>query len=95
MASAMLLRREGVEATVHGFRSSARSWMAHQGVAFELPEACLAHTVGNAVVQAYQWSSMLERRRPEIQSWANFVTSEAGADVVALKGRVRAPYRGA
>jgi integrase len=43
MAMAMLLRRMGVSdvATVHGFRSSARSWMADQGVAFELAEACL------------------------------------------------------
>ena len=41
-----------------------RSWMAEQGVAFELAEAALAQQVGNAVVQAYQRSSMLERRRP-------------------------------
>jgi integrase len=49
MTMAMLLRRMGIDATVHGFRSSARSWMADQGVAFELAEACLAHQVGNAV----------------------------------------------
>ena len=56
MTMAMLLRRMGIDVTVHGFRSSARSWMADQGVAFELAEACLAHQVGNAVVQAYQRS---------------------------------------
>ena len=66
MSMAMLMRRMGAgEFTVHGVRSAARSWMADQGVAFELAEACLAHTVGNAVVQAYQRSSMLERRRPD------------------------------
>ena len=64
MTMAMLLRRMGIDATVHGFRSAARSWMADTGVPFELAEACLAHQVGNAVVQAYQRSSMLERRRP-------------------------------
>jgi integrase len=76
MTLAMLLRRMGVSdvATVHGFRSSARSWMADQGVAFELAESALAHTVGNSVVQAYQRSSMLERRRPLMQSWSDFVT---------------------
>ena len=54
MALNMLLRRMGVSATVHGFRSSARSWMADTGVPFELAEAALAHTVGNAVVAAYK-----------------------------------------
>ena len=66
MAMMQLLRRKKVNTTVHGFRSAARSWMADQGVAFELAEACLAHQVGNAVVQAYQRSSMLESRR---RSW--------------------------
>ena len=91
MAMAMLLRRMGVDATVHGFRSSARSWMADVGTPFELAESALAHTVGNAVVQAYQRSSMLERRRPLMQSWANFVIGSTGDNVVALKSR--APHR--
>lgn len=91
MAMAMLLRRMGVDATVHGFRSAARSWMADQGVAFELAEACLAHTTGG-VVAAYQRSPMVERRRPLMQSWSDFVTS-ANDNVVALKHRVRAPHR--
>jgi integrase len=94
MAMAMLLRRMGAgEFTVHGFRSAARSWMADQGIEFQLAEACLAHTVGNAVVQAYQRSSMLERRRPTMQAWSDFVCRKNDANVVALKGRVRAPHR--
>jgi hypothetical protein len=43
MAMSVLLRRMNVDATVHGMRSSARSWMADQGVPFDLAEACLAH----------------------------------------------------
>ncbi len=89
MSMAMLLRRMGELATVHGFRSSARSWMADQGVAFELAEAALAHTVGNAVVQAYQRSSMLERRRPVLQAWANFVCPPAESNVVAMRKKAR------
>jgi hypothetical protein len=62
--------------------------MADNGVEFELAEACLAHAVGNAVVQGYQRSSMLERRRPIImQAWASFLIGEADAKVVALNGR--------
>ena len=85
MAMSMLLRRLRVDATVHGFRSSARSWMADNAVPFELAEACLAHTVGNAVVQAYQRSSMLERRRPIMSAWASFLSGEADDNVVPLR----------
>jgi integrase len=85
MAMAMLLRRLKVDATVHGMRSSARSWMADQGVPFELAEACLAHQVGNAVVQAYQRSSMLERRRPIMSAWADFVSGKTNDNVVPLR----------
>jgi integrase len=85
MAMSVLLRRMKVNATVHGMRSSARSWMADNGVEFELAEACLAHAVGNAVVQAYQRSQMLGRRRPIMQSWAKFLTGEADDKVVPLK----------
>jgi integrase len=91
---AMAMRRMGAgEFTVHGMRSAARSWMADNGVEFELAEACLAHTVGNAVVQAYQRSSMLERRRPLMQAWADFVTGATGDNDVRTKRRVRAPLR--
>jgi integrase len=81
------------EFTVHGFRSAARSWMADTGVDFSLAEAALAHVAGNSVVQAYQRSSMLERRRPIMAAWAQFVTGAGVDNVVALKGRVRAPHR--
>lgn len=62
--------------------------MADNGVEFELAEACLAHAVGNAVVQAYQRSSMLERRRRIMQAWASFLSGEAEASkIVAFSGR--------
>jgi hypothetical protein len=58
MAMTMAMRRlKRGDFTVHGMRSAARSWMADNGVEFELAEACLAHAVGNASVQAYQRSS--------------------------------------
>ncbi len=92
MAMTMVMRRLGAGAfTVHGFRSAARSWMADNGVEFELAEACLAHAVGNAVVQAYQRSSMLERRRPVMQAWASFLSGEAGAEVVSIGSRRKRP----
>jgi integrase len=57
MAMTMAMRRlDAAEWTVHGMRSAARSWMADNGGEFELAEACLAHAVGRAAVQAYQRS---------------------------------------
>ncbi len=84
-AMGTLLCRMKIDATVHGMRAAARSWMADQGVAFELAEACLAHQVGNAVVQAYQRSSMLERRRPVLQSWSDYVTGKTSGNVVPIR----------
>ncbi len=45
---------------------------------FEVAEQCLAHVTGNAVVQAYQRSSMLERRRPLMQAGVGRVRDRAG-----------------
>lgn len=56
--------------------------MADRGVPFELAEAALAHVVGNAVVQAYQRSSMRERRRPIMSAWANYVRGSDASNVV-------------
>jgi integrase len=70
--------------TPHGMRSAFRSWAADTGVAFEVAESCLAHT-SNSVVQAYQRSDMLERRRPVMQSWADFLDGKAGGEVVPFK----------
>jgi integrase len=92
MAMAMLLRRMDVtDATVHGMRSAARSWMADTGVAFELAESALAHTTGG-VVAAYQRSSLLERRRPIMSAWARYVCGEADDRVVSIR-RTRGPQR--
>jgi integrase len=84
MAMSMLLRRLDVPVTVHGFRSSFRDWAAEQGVAFELAEACLAHSAGSTNVTAYLRTSMLERRRPIMAKWAAYVCGEAD-NVVQLK----------
>ncbi len=60
MAMMELLRRMKINATVHGFRAAFRMWAADVAHApFEIAEAALAHQVGNAVVQAYRRSSML------------------------------------
>jgi hypothetical protein len=48
------------DATVHGFRSAARSFWADHGVDREIAEMNLAHAVGSQVEQAY-WRDLGHR----------------------------------
>jgi integrase len=86
MALAMLLRRMGVDFTVHGFRTSFRTWCSDVAHAeFEVAEQCLSHRVGNDVARSYNRTSMLERRRPIMTAWANFVCAADADNVVPLR----------
>ena len=79
----------------HGLRSIGRSWMADQGVPFEVAEACLAHVAGSVVARAYQRSDYLEARRAVMRAWSDFVehcAREAGIFVGILE--IQAPQEG-
>ena len=74
-APGRVLHRVGTASTLHGFRSTARSWMAESGVPAEIAEACLTHVPRSQVVQAYQRSDLLERRAEGVlQAWCDYVT---------------------
>lgn len=85
MAMAMILRRLGVKATVHGFRSSFRDWAGDTTDApREVAEAALAHSIGNGAEQAYRRGDALEKRRALMEQWALFCRGpQAGLRVVA------------
>ena len=93
VALSMLVRQMNcpVEA-VHGFRTSFRTWASEIGhVEFELAESCLSHRVGNAVSRAYNRSNLLERRRPVMAAWANYVEAEADDKVVSIGSHQKRP----
>lgn len=70
------MKRRGLEARPHGFRSSFRDWVAERkNVPFEVAEACLSHTVGGAVERAYRRTDYLDQRREVMGAWAAYVTS--------------------
>ena len=69
-----LLSDLNVPGTLHGMRSSFRSWCAESGVDRSVAEAALAHVVGG-VEGAYQRSDLLEARRGLMQRWADYVMS--------------------
>ena len=65
------LRGAGTVASGHGFRSSFRDWARHHGVDETLSEFALAHVEGSATVATYARDDLLEKRRPDMQRWAD------------------------
>lgn len=58
---------------MHGCRSTFRDWATRSGKDREVAEKWLMHKVGDAVEQAYQRDSLLERRRVLMQQWADAI----------------------
>ena len=72
-------RKTGIarDTTVHGFRTSFWVWAAEQtDIPCEVCEMALAHSVGNAVEQAYSRCDLLEKRVAIIQLWGDFLHYE-------------------
>lgn len=71
-------KRQGIEATCHGWRSTFRQWAAFNGWSRDLAESALAHTLAlNDVEQAYlRDADMLEARRPMMVAWASFLLGD-------------------
>lgn len=59
--------------TLHGFRSTGRSWMAVNGYDFAASEYCLAHRCENSTQASYQRYDYLDQRRIIMQDWGDFV----------------------
>ena len=74
MAMATVLKRMGREGiTVHGFRSTFRTWCGEwTNYPRELAEAALSHTIKSKVEAAYLRTRMVEKRRVMMAEWARF-----------------------
>jgi integrase len=77
--------------TVHGFRSSFRTWAAEQtNYPRDVWERALAHIVGNRTERAYERTDLFDKRRKLMESWSKYVTSppaKPGAVIPIRKGR--------
>jgi integrase len=85
---ALFARANTAGVTVHGFRSAFRDWCG-EATTFprEVAEQALAHSVGNAVEQAYRRGDALEKRRKLMDAWCTYCTTpKRSAKVVALHG---------
>jgi len=66
-------RRITTGVTVHGFRSSFRTWAIECiSDSYEAAEMCLAHTVGNSVERAYMRSDLWNKRTNLLAEWAHY-----------------------
>ena len=73
----LLLRKHGIAAVPHGFRSSFRDWAAEEtDHPREVIEAALAHVVQNKVEAAYRRTDLFERRRRLMNDWAGYLARE-------------------
>lgn len=72
-----VLRRMEEPVTVHGFRSSFRTWVA-EATTFpgEVAEAALAHQNPNEVERAYQRGGLLDKRRMLMQEWGTYCAND-------------------
>jgi integrase len=90
MAMDMLLRRLGVDVTVHGFRSTFRDWAGERSTfPREVAEAALAHIVGDETERAYRRGDALEKRRRLMDAWASYCAAAPTGKVVAMSAHRR------
>jgi len=83
---ALLVEHMGRKLTVHGFRSSFRTWVAEQtNFPREVAEAALGHVNGDKVEASYQRGKMVERRRELMEAWSRFCAGEPGANVLSIE----------
>ena len=76
MTLTKLMRDLGLSdrATVHGFRTSFKTWCMEQTeTPWAVGEAALAHTIGNSVEAAYARTDLFDKRRGLMQQWADYV----------------------
>jgi integrase len=71
MALLAVLKRMGVQATTHGFRSTFKDWAAEAtDYPNEVSEMALAHAVGDKVEAAYRRGNLLQKRVGIMRDWA-------------------------
>jgi len=85
MTLSAVLRRMGVDAVPHGFRSTFRDWGAERtNYPSEMLEMALAHTVSDKVEAAYRRGDMFDKRQKLMDAWASFIDAKAQSNVDKL-----------
>jgi len=73
--------------TAHSWRSIWRDWAGDLGrVARDLAEAQLQHTLGSTEA-SYRRGSAIEARGAPLEQYANWLSGDSGAEVIAISDR--------
>lgn len=87
MTMSAYMKRRGLEARPHGFRSSFRDWCAEATkTPREVAETALGHVSGGSVERAYRRTDYLEQRRALMERWSQKVISREDESVTLLHG---------
>lgn len=75
MSLTKVLRQAKRDETVHGFRTSFRSWAGEKmpHIPWNVAELAIAHKVGTAVEKAYNRADYLKMRRALFDGWGSFI----------------------
>lgn len=80
-----LVREQGYDIDIHGFRTSFRAWTQERtNFPREIAEAALAHVIDNKSEAAYARSELMEKRRALGEAWAGYLSQER-SKVVAIR----------
>jgi integrase len=83
MTLTAVLRRMGIDAVPHGFRSTFRDWAAEQTeYSNEVAEMALAHAVSNKVEAAYRRGDLFAKRRGLMRDWATYCSTSSNETTV-------------
>jgi integrase len=88
MTLTAVMRRMGVDAVPHGFRSTFRDWTSERtSYPRDVAEMALAHAIGDKVEAAYRRGDLFEKRRRMMNDWAAFCGKVApgSGEVVPLR----------
>ena len=88
MSLVAVMRRMGMEAVPHGFRSTFRDWASERtNHPRDVAEMALAHAIGDKVEAAYRRGDLFEKRRRMMSEWASFcgIVEPAAGKVVPLR----------
>ena len=88
MSLTACMRRMGLSAVPHGFRSTFTDWVAERtAYPAEVREMALAHAIGNDTEAAYRRGDLFDKRRNLMNEWAKFVATAPvkGKNVVNIK----------
>jgi len=87
MTLSAVLRRMGVKAVPHGFRSTFRDWASERtSYPGDMAEMALAHAINDKTEAAYRRGDMFEKRRQMMSDWARLCARpEPKGQVIPMK----------